>query len=509
MGITFAPRGDGVGPIAPAGTSSLRYGSFGDRPDENAYDAAVDDFPELMKELPSGEQVRFWQKAESGAAHERASMLRHASEWRNGQSMYPTPEFIEGLAAQYPSTKFHSPLRHFEEMFTQVCGDLQENSSPGVSSVLGPTDGAILKNNLDLLKEIVFERLVLIASTPFDEIIKMTPEQLIERGYCDLIRLFLKKEPLKWSKLYNKVTGQKLQYGRYRLISCISLVDQIIHRMIYGKQNKAEIAQYCVIPSQPGIGFSTDAGVRAFTEASFFHPSRRQNLSKEDALWLSFLCIDFQAWDWTVKDWQLDMDAHVRRKLCNYGDELLIAKAHHLVSNGCFVLSNGELWVQILRGLMKSGWYNTSSSNSRIRAAISKIFFGLMHWIITMGDDSVEDNDKRLAEFLVWIKDIVGQTIPDDDVTPCDHDAVEFCSHAFRVLYDQDGNRFCNAQLLTWSRSLAKFLYTPKKSAEQIAGIRQACRHSPHLHRLDCFFSKAYPELWVQSQTAHPDATMV
>lgn len=505
QGCQFADRGTAVGPIAPAGFSALRYNSAKDKPDTNAYDSAIGEFPELLKVLPSGETVRFWNHSQSGTDHERGSMLYHASLWKDGEPIHATPAFVSGLAAQYPKTQFKNPLRHFDEMFRHAVDDIQEKSNPGASSVLGATDGAILKDNLDLLKCIVFERLVLVSSIPYDELLKLTPEQKVTRGFIDPIRLFLKKEPLKWSKLWCKKSGEPLQHGRYRLISCVSLVDQLVHRMIYGKQNKAEISNYFVIPSQPGVGFSSDRAVADFVEASFLHPARRQNLPKDHPLYCLFRCIDFQAWDWSVKAWQLDLDAELRRHLCDFDDQKLIAKFHHLISDGTFVLSNGELWVQTVRGLMKSGWYNTSSSNSRIRVAVSKMFFGLAHWIIAMGDDSVEDDNVRLGAFLEWIDKVVGQTIPPDDVLLSEHGDVEFCSHAFRTYSTDSGTRYCEAELMTWSRSLAKFLYTPKKKAEQIAGIVQACRHSVFLPRIQSFFERHYPELWRESRSAKPD----
>ena len=66
------------------------------------------------------------------------------------------------------------------------------------------------------------------------------------------------------SKRYDKVTKDKLQKERWRIISSVSLVDEIVDRMLYGTQNRAEINHWSSTPSMPGVGFSDDNSAEKF-----------------------------------------------------------------------------------------------------------------------------------------------------------------------------------------------------------------------------------------------------
>lgn len=494
MGNEFhEERGKTVGPVSLRGRSKCKFFARQDNDDLESYDyCAQEYFPELQRNLNDGSTVRFYSSPGAGADDERGSMLYHASLWKDGQEIVPSERFVEVVASMYPKTKFKNPLRRFDEQFSAAVRSVQSTSSPGASYVLGATDGFIIENRLDLLRKIVYERLVLIASTPWKEFEQLSSTDLVEQGYCDFIRIFLKKEVVKWSKRFNKLTHKPLDHPRFRIISSVSLVDQLIHRMVYTTQNKAEIKNYTYLMSKPGVGFSSDYCVRAFAESDLYHESRRQMKSKDDPDYCDYRCLDFEAWDWTVKFWQMMLDCDIRRTLVDHDDDKLMAKCHFLVCNSVFCLSNGELWEQIIPGMMKSGWFNTSSTNSRIRSTTSLLFFGVLHWIIAMGDDSVEDDDPRIDAFCAWIDVVVGQTIPVGDRLKCEKGFVEFCSHQFHLSGTQ-----VNARLLTWLRSLAKFCYSPKKSSEQIAGVLLACRHCDEdLERLQAYFRAEHGELY-------------
>lgn len=496
MNLSFHELTDHVGPIAKGGWSDLKKYGRRDKPDVEGYDlCAKRYFPELECTLQTGETVRFFSTPKSGADAERGSMLYHASLWKDGIEIVPSEHFLEHFSASFPSTKFVHPLKKFDECFANALANVVEHSSPGASMVLGSDNGQIIKNQLPFLQMIVFERLIRIASTPWEEMKHFSSIECVEGGYVDVVTLFIKAEVLKWSKMYDKKTGKPLPYPRYRLISNVSLVDQIIARMLHTVQNKTEIKGFDLLSSMPGFGCSSDLSVNRFAAATILHAARRQLLPKDHEDYLDFRCIDFQAWDWSVKYWELMVDAYRRRYCCNFSDDLLILKTHFLMANNVFCLSNGELWCQTKKGLMKSGWFNTSSSNSAIRASLSKIFFGLAHWVIAMGDDSGEDDHKDIDLFCEWINQIVGQTIPEDDRLKCSNGAFEFCSHVFLTEFS-DSEWSCKAVILTWIRCIAKFAYSPKKSPDQIIGILNAMRHSPHLERAKHYFSTEYPDLY-------------
>lgn len=260
---------------------------------------------------------------------------------------------------------------------------------------------------LPVLTLLVYDRLCKLSTLDCSG---MRPEELVRNGLCDPIRLFVKKEPHKQSKL---------DEGRYRLIMSVSLVDQLVARVLFQNQNKTEIALWRAIPSKPGFGLSTDREALEFFQSL----SRQVGVEPEDLIanWKDHvLPTDCSGFDWSVAHWMLEDDMEVRNRLTINCTELTRKMRRSwlsCLSNSVISTSNGCLFAQSYPGVQKSGSYNTSSTNSRVRV-MAALHCGAS-WAIAMGDDALESPSSNLSEYKrLGLKVEVSESL-------------EFCSHVF------------------------------------------------------------------------------
>lgn len=249
----------------------------------------------------------------------------------------------------------------------------------------------------------------------------------------DPVRVFVKNEP------HNRA---KLRERRYRLISSVSLVDQIIERLIFGPQNKVEIANWTHIPSKPGMGLSLDSQRKAlWDEVSYNHT---QHPAAE---------ADISGFDWSVQSWELWADLAIRIYLGGFRGKLkrLALGRYYCFMNSVFQLSDGTLIAQGLPGLMKSGSYNTSSTNSRIRCLMAELIGS--PWCIAMGDDSVEGYVPGAQELYKKLGHSCKEYIPCDSTQAGKLIKFNFCSHEISAT---------KAWLTSWPKTVFRFLYSPK-----------------------------------------------
>nr|WIL96165.1 putative RNA-dependent RNA polymerase P1-P2 fusion protein [Carrot polerovirus 2] len=261
---------------------------------------------------------------------------------------------------------------------------------------------------LPVLARMTFDRLQKISEVNFEA---MTPEELVQNGLCDPIRLFVKGEPHKQSKL---------DEGRYRLIMSVSLLDQLVARVLFQSQNKLEIALWRAVPSKPGFGLSTDDQIEDFTNCL----AKQVGETADEVIpnWQNFLVpTDCSGFDWSVSDWLLEDDMEVRNRLtinCTPLLRRLRAGWLKCISNSVLCLSDGTLLAQTVPGVQKSGSYNTSSSNSRIR--VMAAYHSGASWAMAMGDDALESVDTDLSVY----KDLGFKVEVSEQL--------EFCSHIFK-----------------------------------------------------------------------------
>jgi len=133
-----------------------------------------------------------------------------------------------------------------DELKTQI----KPEASPGV-----PLSRISLRNDKlfsylgERFNEMVLDRLELLMGTSLENMEKMTRRECVARGFMDPVRVFVKNEPHKLSKI---------QTGRVRLIMSVSIIDKMIEMLLARHSCKKNIANWKTIPSKPGIGFSSD-----------------------------------------------------------------------------------------------------------------------------------------------------------------------------------------------------------------------------------------------------------
>jgi hypothetical protein len=293
-----------------------------------------------------------------------------------------------------------------------------------------------------------------------DSIDNMSPSQLIQEGLCDPVKLFIKKEPHNLKKIVT---------GKLRIIASVSLVDQIVTRVLCMKQNKAEIKEWKMCPSAPGMGLNDDSLCVIWETAEIMGQH-------------GTVCeTDVSGWDWSMKPWELEEDAKLRALLA--GEEpgslfgRLLRSHAHIVCNSVFVIGDGEMLAQTIPGGQLSGDYNTSSTNSRGRAIASlaarwkaQVFRPMpLMGIKCMGDDSFEIFFQGLVEGL----EAIGHTIKMCVQRP-NLKNFEFCSQKFL------GRG--RAYPVTATKTLFRFLsHNPAdpKYAEYRAQLMDYFRHLP------------------------------
>lgn len=303
--------------------------------------------------------------------------------------------------------------------------DLNKDSSPGYPfNQLAPNNGKLFEKHGGFVWSTVcssFNQAIRFGDKVFD----MNPQQLVENGICDPVKVFIKEEPH---------SMKKILAGKLRIISSVSIRDQIKTRLLCSLQNQHEIAMWERCPGKPGMGL---------------HDDGLEVISALFSSWLnkygSVLETDVSGWDWSVKDWELFMDAEQRVKLAGAKPNGLFAflvRVHaHCVANSVYVTPDGDMFSQVIPGAQLSGDYNTSSTNGHMRVIATLVarLWGTGRvlcehegkyeiGVAAMGDDSVEVETPGIQEGLELIGHSVKLVKPSTTL-----EGVEFCSQVFKA----------------------------------------------------------------------------
>jgi len=327
------------------------------------------------------------------------------------EEFYEPTQEEKNLANEYLSGKY---LRHeipgvlqaydreewrveVEKMITYI----KLESSPGVPAcILGSTNGKVLESMGGRVAEIVLDRIELLLSTDPST---LTRKERIDRGLCDPVRVFVKDEPHKQAKLAE---------GRVRLIMSVSLIDKIIEMLLIRNLCKLEIANWMDIPSKPGLGFSDEDNedvYRDIAESGY-----------------TMACADISGWDWSVKQWMILNDCEFTIQMCDNPSEVwktLLRRTALIESESIYVFSDGTMVEPNFKGLVNSGKFKTSRSNSFMRVHLATLVGSRK--TIAAGDDSVE-------EYVEGAKEIYAALgLKCKDYNKID-DTFDFCSRIYK-----------------------------------------------------------------------------
>lgn len=245
------------------------------------------------------------------------------------------------------------------------------SSSPGVPLArFGNTNTRVVDNIREHVVATVAARLTLLSQRDVKSE-GLDAVALVREGFCDPVRLFVKNEPHRKAKL---------ESGRQRLISSVSLIDQLVERVVGRLQNASEISCWTRIPSKVGLGLD-DPGIKVLWDEVKAQASHRP---------VGYS--DMKSWDWSVQDWEFDLEVMARLVLNGSQFDSLYGRVlrnrMYCLSLSVFATSDGELIAQQERGVMKSGSYWTSSTNSRIRWMVAWLIGAA--WAMAQGDDAGE-----------------------------------------------------------------------------------------------------------------------
>lgn len=237
---------------------------------------------------------------------------------------------------------------------------------------------------------------------------------------ADPVRIFQKPEGHKMSKVAEK---------RWRLIWGVSLIDQIIDRLLYLEVNQASLDNAAKQAAKPGINFKS-GGIHRMVS--------KYNSKRDD--WSSY---DARSFDFTVGGDQLDLARELNSRLClTHGPlkerwETLSKAREEAVKFGKFVFSDGTVCKQILPGVQKSGRFTTIDGNckvtvtNRIRYDISREVPSDPNGTIAMGDDTVENNIKDPSDFIKFVGERCGNKLK-LECEPGPFTEQSFCSTKFK-----------------------------------------------------------------------------
>lgn len=272
-------------------------------------------------------------------------------------------------AAEYKLPEDFLEYTHFERVLSQ----LDMASSPGYPYLLQyATNGDMLGCKQGVIDE---SRKAMVWRLVTDRIIEKT---------TDPIRLFVKPEP-------HKVT--KIKSHRYRLISSVSLIDQIIDHMLFGSMNQKMIDNYIDLPSK--VGWSPYVGGWKIVPAG------------------RMFATDKSAWDWTVQGWLVEAEFSVRCGLMRrdinyeYWRDLASWRYSVLYRDALFVTSNGLLLRQKWPGVVKSGCVNTIATNSIMQVILHHVVCSNMgehpRPIWSMGDDTLQYPQEDMEKYCQYL----------------------------------------------------------------------------------------------------------
>lgn len=205
-----------------------------------------------------------------------------------------------------------------DEKILEVMETLEPNSSPG-------NPFSFVANNKQLLEK------------HSGALLSLVKQRLIGDLEAFPIRLFIKPE---WHK------KSKLDENRYRLIWQVSVVDQVIDKLLFGPYANAEVGKWMDHPSKVGWSY-LNGGYKTVPLGWGY---------------------DRSAWDMSVPGWVLDtyeQYMHAQHRAPPLWHHWVSRRFRELYDEGCVLqLSDGTILRQNIRGIQKSGAYLTLSGNS-------------------------------------------------------------------------------------------------------------------------------------------------
>lgn len=298
------------------------------------------------------------------------------------------------------------------KLYEYVNGSVNRSSTPGWPWCDLVNDNATLfREHGRTIIDAVCARLELLAAIPNEQLLTLSPQDLVVNGYVDLCRIIVKGEPH---------SARKRREKRARLIFLVSIVDQLIERLLCQTQNKTENLNWTSIPSKNGLGFSDQANDYLYSAVSSLNGGVVDAKCAE---------ADITGFDMSYQEWEHVDDCRIRCALNGSAKDSLYARILHnrstCLSRGPLCTPKGRCFYPTKPGIQKSGSYNTGNTNSKVRAMIA--YHVGADWIISNGDDAVEQYVEGAAELYLDL----GHPLKNYD--PCPSGSFGMNSHLYMV----------------------------------------------------------------------------
>jgi hypothetical protein len=328
-------------------------------------------------------------------------------------------------------------------------GEVRNRSGPGVP--LGAKfhlNGQLFAMRPDFVADLVCQRIKDLMEGTDDEFFSLDPETLVRENKCDPVKVFGKNEP---------TLKEKIESGRVRLIMSVSVLDQIIHRLLWEPQHEVEIEHWMDCPPKVGFGFSQDDQCELVFK--YF-----EEMAGGDFTTLANS--DIKHWDFTVQFWEMMFLCMMTLLLMgskpNTVHWKLSWRAFWCITHPIFALPDGRLYIFALFGVMLSGLFETSRGNCLMRWVAARLVGSLDAGV--MGDDSIE---KFVKDAVEKYKEL-GHTVK--QYSRCAPDHFEFCS----TLFYKDKSFFSDG-----TKSLYHALNQEEMTPELLDQFWQLMRHHP------------------------------
>lgn len=330
---------------------------------------------------------------------------------------------------------------------------VKKDSSPGypLRRYVATNEQAI-ESYLPEIIDSVTERLLLLSEGCPTSV---GPRELVSRGYRDLVCPFIKNE------LH---PPRKARYNKWRIVQSVSLVDQLVERVLYSLPVMALKIRYPRSDAVVGIGFTDN-----MTEE--FYSVVISDMTADVA------ATDVSGWDRTIGASFITEAAESLIRSCQNPSakwvKAIRAHVHGLVNPAFLVPEKGQygIYTRNAPGGMLSGSYLTTTFNTLARLDVSRLVGSLR--CKAAGDDALELFPPGMDAEAAYRK--LGFTLR---VEPRS-DGFEFCSHLYR---HKDPR---SSPLTSWKKAVANYFTQVKPTPQQAVALRHELRHNEELSWLD------------------------
>jgi hypothetical protein len=336
--------------------------------------------------------------------------------------------------------------------------EVHRESSPGYPySLEYATNAMWLDEDPVKIFTLVRQRLKLLMSAEdaWSDYIVQDPLWAVENGLTDPVMPFHKKEPH---------TKLKIAEKRFRIICAVSIVDQIVERVLGGDWAEHVKNAFPSGPIACGIGF-TDEQIQLFGEEI------------EATAPLRLYTDDVSGFDSMQRRELLLADNTVRERRCVNLHKLngwrAATRIWASLKTGCtYAMPSGKLLTKTNnKRVLPSGTYETTMKQSSSKGMLAEMAGSTFHK--ENGDDGLEANALGRAAFLARYAAL---GFPLKSADECTNTDFEFCSHRFH----KRGDRWI-APLLTWPKALFGLLTEANLTLEQISAVKYEMRHNAEL----------------------------